>query len=150
MKNKIGLFWLRNDFRLLKNDGLIEATKNHDLVVVFFLYKEQTYNIQQAQKWWLSKSLINFQKILNRYNISLEVLETTSFKTFFDDLVKRNDFAFYWNRVYEPDYLKFDNYLIESFKKKDISHKIFKGNTLNELEEVKKGDGTPFKVFTHF
>ena len=100
MKNKIGLFWLRNDFRLLKNDGLIEATKNHDLVVVFFLYKEQTYNIQQAQKWWLSKSLINFQKILNRYNISLEVLETTSFKTFFDDLVKRNDFAFYWNRVY--------------------------------------------------
>ena len=38
----------------------------------------------------------------------------------------------------EPDYLKFDNYLIESFKKKDISHKIFKGNTLNELEEVKK------------
>ena len=49
MKNKIGLFWLRNDFRLLKNDGLIEATKNHDLVVVFFLYKEQTYNIHRLK-----------------------------------------------------------------------------------------------------
>ena len=24
----IGLFWLRDDFRINKNDGLIEATKN--------------------------------------------------------------------------------------------------------------------------
>mgnify|MGYP001313091140 FL=1 len=30
------------------------------------------------------------------------------------------------------------------------SEKIFKGNILNEIDEVKKGDGTPFKVFTPF
>ena len=36
MDKKIGLFWLRDDFRFAKNDGLIEATTNHDLVVVFF------------------------------------------------------------------------------------------------------------------
>ena len=28
--------------------------------------------------------------------------------------------------------------------------KYFKGNILNEFDEVKKGDGTPFKVFTPF
>ena len=27
MNKKIGLFWLRDDFRFTKNDGLIEATK---------------------------------------------------------------------------------------------------------------------------
>ena len=40
MSKKIGLFWLRDDFRIKKNSGLYEATKNHDEVVVFYLYKE--------------------------------------------------------------------------------------------------------------
>ena len=42
MSKKIGLFWLRDDFRIIKNDGLAEATKNHDHVVVFYLYKKLT------------------------------------------------------------------------------------------------------------
>ena len=62
MDKKIGLFWLRDDFRILKNDGLAEATKNHEQVVVFYLYKKEVYKNQEAQKWWLSKSLQNFQK----------------------------------------------------------------------------------------
>ena len=114
MSKKIGLFWLRDDFRITKNHGLAEATKNHDQVVVFYLYKNSTYQNQEAQKWWLSKSLINFQKKLNEYNISLEILKTESFKSFFNKLVKKKDISIYWNKVYEPDYLKFDEV---SFKK---------------------------------
>ena len=41
MSKKIGLFWLRDDFRIIKNYGLAEATKNHDQVVVFYLYKKK-------------------------------------------------------------------------------------------------------------
>ncbi|RPG95675.1 MAG: deoxyribodipyrimidine photo-lyase [Candidatus Pelagibacter sp. TMED286] len=150
MKKKIGLFWLRDDFRITKNDGLIEATRNHDQVVVFYLYKKETYNLQEAQKWWLSKSLINFKKILSNLNINLEIIETNSFKIFFDNLIKKTDFQIYWNKVYEPDYLKFDAYLSASFKDKKIIYKRFKGNALNEIHEIKKNDGTPFKVFTPF
>ncbi|MDC0903716.1 deoxyribodipyrimidine photo-lyase [Pelagibacteraceae bacterium] len=62
MSKKIGLFWLRDDFRINKNLGLYEATKNHDEVVVFYLYKESMYHKQEAQKWWLSTSLSNFKK----------------------------------------------------------------------------------------
>ena len=40
--------------------------------------------------------------------------------------------------------------VIEKFKKNEIKFKIFKGNILNEFEEIKKNDGTPFKVFTPF
>ena len=60
------------------------------------------------------------------------------------------NFSIYWNRTYEPDYLKFDNYLSENFKKNRIEFYILKGNILNEFHEVKKNDGTPFKVFTPF
>ena len=150
MDKKIGLFWLREDFRLSKNNGLIEATINHEEVVVFYLYKENNYQNQEAQKWWLSKSLYNFKKKLSNLNINLEIIETESFKVFFEKLLKKNDFAIYWNKVYEPDYLKFDDYIQKILMSKNIYYKIYKGNVLNEINEIKKSDGTPFKVFTPF
>ena len=150
MNKKIGLFWLRNDFRTSKNEGLIEATKNHDEVVVFYLYKKNNFLEQEAQKWWLNKSLLNFQKDLSNLNINLQILQIESYKIFFDKLVMNKDFSIYWNKVYEPDYLKFDNYLKKNLNDKKINYKICKGNTLNEIDEIKKADGTPFRVFTPF
>ena len=82
-------------------------------------------------------NLLNFQKRLNDINISLEIVETNSFKIFFDKLIKK-DFSIYWNKVYEPDYLKFDNYLLSALKNNNIHHKRFKGNALNEVDEIKK------------
>ena len=40
--------------------------------------------------------------------------------------------------------------MLSTFKDKNIYHKRFKGNSLNEINEIKKGDGTPFKVFTPY
>ena len=150
MDKKIGLFWLRDDFRITKNLGLYEATKNHNQVVVFYLYKEKSYQNQEAQKWWSSKSLYNFKKKLSNLNINLEIIKAESYKVFFDKLSSKNNISIYWNKVYEPDYLKFDEYLFKDLKNKRISFKICKGNVLNEIDEVKKSDGTPFKVFTPF
>ena len=94
MDNKIGLFWLRDDFRITRNDGLAEATRSHEQVVAFYLYKPETYKEQEAQKWWLSKSLYNFQNKLNDLNINLEIIEVKSFKSFFDNLVKKKTLKF--------------------------------------------------------
>ena len=94
MDNKIGLFWLRDDFRVTKNYGLIEATRNHEKVVVFYLYKNETYVHQEAQKWWLSKSLTNFQKKLSDLNINLEIIKTSSFKIFSKSLKKNRILKF--------------------------------------------------------
>ena len=131
MNKKIGLFWLRDDFRITKNNGLIEATRNHDQVVVFYLYKKLIYKNQEAQKWWLSKSLFNFQKNLDNLNINLEIIETDSFKNFFDKLFRKKDISIYWNKVYEPDYLKFDKYLSKNLETNNISFADFKGNFFN-------------------
>ncbi len=149
MKKNIGLFWLKDDFRLKKNLALIEATKNHEKVVVFYLYKKIKYDNQEAQKWWLGKSLEDFKRKLNYYNINIEIIKTDSYKSFFDKLFKKKDFSIYWNRTYEPNYLSFDKYLSKNLTLNKINFKIFKGNILNEID-VKKGDGTPFKVFTPF
>ena len=56
----------------------------------------------------------------------------------------------YWNKIYEPDYLKFDDYLRDKLTDSGNEFKIFKGNILNEFHEIKKNDDTPFKVFTPY
>ena len=68
----------------------------------------------------------------------MEIVETNSFKNFFDKLTKKNDFKMYWNKVYEPDFLKFDKYLSNIMQSKNINYKICKGNALNEIDEIKK------------
>ena len=150
MRNNIGLVWLKDDFRLKKNLALSAATENHETVNAFYLYKEKKFGRQQAQKWWVAKSLQEFKNALNNYNISLEIIKVESYKTFFDKLISKKDFSIYWNKTYEPNYLSFDNYLSKKFKHNLIDYKIFKGNILNEIGEVKKEDGTPYKVFTPF
>ncbi len=150
MSKNIGLFWVKDDFRFHKNLALSEATKKHDHVVAFYLYKKQKFLKQEAQRWWVGKSLEEFKKRLAKININLEIIETSSYKFFFEKLFQKKDICFYWNKTYEPDYLKFDKYLSTNFKNNQIHFQIFKGNTLNEFEEVKKADGTPFKVFTPY
>ena len=51
MDKKIGLFWLKDDFRFERNPALFEAIKNHNKVVVFYLYDKLKFNNQEAQKW---------------------------------------------------------------------------------------------------
>ena len=114
------------------------------------MFKKKKFQNQEAQKWWVGKSLDEFEKKLSTLNINLEIIQTDTYKFFFENLFNKNNFSIYWNRTYEPDYLEFDKYLSKNFKTKNIYFKIFKGNILNEFNEVKKNDGSPFKVFTPF
>ena len=150
MHKNIGLFWLKDDFRLKKNPALIEATHRHDKVIAFYLYKKKKFDHQESQKWWVAKSLEEFKKKLLKYNINLEIVKTETYKSFFEKLFKKKNFSIYWNKTYEPNYLKFDKYLSDNFKSNGIDFKILKGNILNEINEIKKKDGTPFKVFTPY
>jgi len=150
MIEKIGLVWLKDDFRVKRNSALINATKNHKHVVTFFLYKKDKFKNQEAQKWWVSKSLENFKTKLKPLNINLEIIKTDSYKYFFEKLFTKKNYSIYWNKTYEPKYLKFDEFLTKKFETNKIDFHISKGNILNEIDEVKKTDGTPFKVFTPY
>ena len=151
MKKKIGIVWLREDFRLLKNEALAYATHNHDHVSLVYIFKKNDFsNTREAQRWWLYKSLCNFEKKLSKLNISLELVEDDLYENVFNKMITKNNFSLYWNRVYEPKFLTFDNKLSKLLESKNISFKTFKGNTLNEANEIKKSDYTPYKVFTPF
>jgi len=150
MKKNIGIVWLRNDFRIIKNDALAYATQNHDQVCALYILKKNDFNKRSAQLWWLYQSLKNFKKKLNQFNISLEIQEADSYKEIFEKTISKKNFSIYWNKVYEPDFLLFDKKCSNLLELKNINFKIFKGNLLNESYEIKKSDNTPYKVFTPF
>ncbi len=107
MIEKIGLVWLKDDFRLKRNSALINATKNHKHVVAFFLYKKDKFKNQEAQKWWVSKSLENFKTRLKILNINLEIIKTESYKYFFEKLFTKKNYSIYWNKTYSPSLSNF-------------------------------------------
>ena len=58
--NNYGIVWIRNDFRIQKNDALAYATQNHDHVCAFYIFKKKDFTKRTAQLWWLHQSLKNF------------------------------------------------------------------------------------------
>tara|TARA_B110000881_G_C18600597_1_gene534863 strand:+ start:295 stop:1710 length:1416 start_codon:yes stop_codon:yes gene_type:complete len=151
MNNNIGIVWLREDFRILRNEALAHASQHHDSVGVIYLYKKKDFlKKKEAQRWWLYKSLKNFKKQLDKLNISLDVIEIESYENSFQEIITKKNLSIYWSKVYEPNFIKLDKTLSNLFELNDISFKIFKGNLLNESTEIKKSDNTPFKVFTPF
>lgn len=143
--------WLKDDFRISNNQALkalIEDDNKEKLAI--YIYEEETYNLRESQKWWLAKSLEIFQKKLENFNISLDVIHENTTKTF-KKLISGNSLnRIYWNKSCHVN----DNITEEGIKKllkeNNVFYKEFEANLLNPVEKIKKDDGTPFKVFTHY
>ncbi len=142
--SEIGVAWIREDFRVENNAALSFATQNHDQVIALYIYNKREYdNKREAQKWWLSKSLEGFRKDLSNYKINLQIVEDDEL-VFFSKIRKTDKLSVYWNKIYEPDVIDKGKKIRSVFVKNQINFKYFKGNILNEYQEVTKNDGNPF------
>ena len=149
MNNK-GIFWIREDFRIENNPALSFATQNHDTVVALYIYNKNDFdNKREAQKWWVFKSLETLKKDLSDYKINLEIVKGDELEIF-SKFNKKDKLSIYWNKIYEPDVIAKGKKIRDLFIKNEIDYKYFKGNILNEFQDITKNDGTPFKVFTPF
>ena len=144
------IVWIREDFRIHHNQALSYAARNHDQVTALYIYNPKNFiGKREAQQWWLSKSLQSFDDDLSKLNINLEIQSGNEIDVL-SNIKKSDDLTIYWNKVYEPDVIAMGKKIRDNFIKNEINFKYFKGNTLNEFQDVKKNDGTPFKVFTPF
>ena len=147
---KNAIFWIRDDFRIEHNPALSFASQNHDNVIALFIYNKTDFdNKREAQKWWLYKSLEEFKSELFKYKINLQILEGDELNVL-SKIKKKDNISVYWNKVYEPDVIAKGKKIRDVFIKNEVEFKYFKGNILNEFQEVTKNDGTPFKVFSPF
>ena len=145
-----GIFWIREDFRIENNPALSFATQNHDNVIALYIYNNNDFdNKREAQKWWVFKSLETLKKELSDCKINLEIVKGDELEIF-SKFNKKDKLSVYWNKIYEPDVIAKGKKIRDLFIKNEINYKYFKGNILNEFQEITKNDGTPFKVFTPF
>jgi len=147
---KKAIVWIREDFRIENNEALAYACQNHEFVSVLYIYNPKNFDKKrEAQKWWLSKSLENFNLDLEKFNISLEVQSGNELEIF-SNITKKDDITIYWNKVYEPDVINEGKKICNLFIKNEVQYKYFKGNILIEFQDITKDDNTPYKVFTPF
>ena len=145
------IVWIREDFRINLNPALSHACQNHNEVVALYIFNPKNFiNKREAQLWWISKSLESYSKELSNFNINLEIQKGDEIEVL-SKIKKKDNITLYWNKIYEPEIINLgkkirDNILL----KNEINFKYFKGNILNEFQNVTKKDQTPFKVFTPF
>ena len=147
---KKAIVWIREDLRTENNAALSYASQNHEIVSALYIYNNKYFDEKrEAQKWWLSKSLENFNLDLKKLNISLEIQLGDELEIF-SNIKKSDDITIYWSKVYEPDVINKGKKIRDLFIKNEIKYKYFKGNILIEFQDMTKDDGTPYKVFTPF
>jgi len=143
--------WLKDDFRTTNNlaiKTLIDDENKKKCAI--YVYDEDAYLLCESQKWWLAKSLEIFKKKLESLNISLDVIHDTTKKSIKKLIITNSFNRIYWNKSCHKN----ENIIEEDIKKiladNNIFYKEFEANLLNPVEKIKKDDGTPFKVFTHY
>jgi len=147
---KKAIVWIREDFRVENNEALAYASQNHEFVSAVYIYNSKNFDKKrEAQKWWLSKSLENFNLDLKKFNISLEIQSGDELDVF-SNIKKKDDVTIYWSKIYEPDVINKGKKIRDLLIKNEIEYKYFKGNILVEFQDMTKDDGTPYKVFTPF
>jgi deoxyribodipyrimidine photo-lyase len=148
MTKKIAIHWFRQDLRLSDNPALTKAAE-HEAVLPIYILDDNAgnYVMGGASSWWLHHSL----KALNvSLGNKLSVYRGNP-QTILDDILTRFDVgAVYWNRCYEPWRMQRDTLIKESLKKRAIEVHTCNGSLLWEPWNIKKDDGTPYKVFTPF
>ena len=91
------------------------------------------------------------QKIfLKNLKISLDVIHEKTPKIF-KKLIEDKFFnRVYWNKSCHINENKVEEDIKKILNNNNIFFKEFDANLLNPIQKIKKDDGTPFKVFTHY
>ena len=145
MKNAIVLF--RRDLRTSHNPALYHAAEDHKILPLFILDDKDDFQIGDASKLWLHHSLKSLDQSLD-HNMQFFCGDTQSI---LNTLIKKHRIdAVYWNRCYEPAYIKQDTKIKAALQEQGIHVKSFNARLMKEPWELLKDDHTPYRVFTPF
>ena len=145
----IAIHWFRQDLRLSDNPALASAAERGEALPVYILddVNAGEHAMGGASRWWLHHALYALDESLGG-NLSVykgDPIDVLS------DIIARNEVeAVYWNRCYEPWRISRDTKIKERLKSKGIEVTTANGSLLWEPWTIKKGDGSPYKVFTPF
>jgi len=146
------IIWFRRDLRLADNPALQALLEDGHLPLAVYIHDEPDpdWQLGAASGWWLHHSLVALKQSLQQLGSDLLILSGDAQQEL-SQLIKRTGAeAVYWNRCYEPAFVKRDEALKKQFKQQGISVCSYSANLLREPWQHLKKDGTPYRVFTPF
>lgn len=154
MKKKVSIFWFRRDLRLKDNIGFSEALKGEHPVLPLFIFDKKILDKLPKNDARLSFIFETLQKMRSQ----LVASHASSIAFFygnpnnvFSDLISKYDIqSVYTNRDYEPYAISRDLKIQQILESNNISFSTFKDQVVFEKNEIVKGDGKPYVVYTPF
>lgn len=149
MTENIAIHWFRQDLRLSDNPALSHAARRGNVLPIYILDDENagTYAMGGASRLWLHHSLASLNNSLDG-NLSVYRWNPVDI---LGDIASRFDIhIIYWNRCYEPWRTDRDATIREYLQSKGIDVASCNGSLLWEPWTIKKGDNTPYRLFTPF
>lgn len=143
------IVWFRNDLRLNDNPALHFGVEQGAILPIFIVdtVNSAQPNLGEASRWWLHQSL-------NALNDQLEqqllCFQGDPEQVLLDLCQQYQCNQVVWNRGYEPWQIARDTQIKQNLKQAGIAVNSFNGSLLWEPWDIKKDDGTPYRVFTPF
>jgi deoxyribodipyrimidine photo-lyase len=149
MKAPLVIHWFRQDLRLSDNPALRVAINRGTVLPIYILDNQNAKecDIGAASKWWLHHSLAELNHALGG---ALSLYQGNPIEILAQLIERLNVSEVYWNRCYEPWQIQRDEEIKLALKAKGIEVRSYNGSLLWEPWDIKKPDGTPYKVFTPF
>ncbi len=144
--------------RLHDNLALVHALNHYERVYPVFILDDDNAGAWArggASRVWLYHSLRDLSQslggTLRLYRGKADAIIPHLAKTMTKTMAKTaNVQAVLWNRGYEPWRTQRDSRIKETLKNQNITAQSYNSTLLWEPWQIKKADGTPYKVFTPF
>ncbi|GAA0871031.1 deoxyribodipyrimidine photo-lyase [Gangjinia marincola] len=154
MSKEVSVFWFRRDLRLDDNIGFLEALKSDYPVLPIFIFDKNILDElpkDDARVSFIFETLQSMRGELQaEHGSSLAMYygkPVDIFKELRQDYDIKNVFT---NRDYEPYAKERDTQLAEYFSEENITFTTFKDQVIFEKDEIIKGDGYPYVVYTPY
>lgn len=152
MKQPINIFWFRRDLRLDDNVGFYEALKGKNPVLPIFIFDSEILDKlpeNDARVTFIYETLQDMRKVLqDEHNSSIAMYHGKPIEIYKALVEEYNINTVFTNHDYEPYATERDDNIKSFLSENDIEFKTFKDQVIFERDEVVKGDGNPYVVYT--
>jgi len=154
MSPSISIFWFRRDLRLEDNAGLYHALKGPNPVLPVFIFDRNILDDLEEKKdarvEFIHRTVSDLSARLEAMGSALQVFYGKPEEVWPKILQEFKVAAVFTNHDFEPYAIQRDQALRQQLSTLNIPFHTFKDQVIFQKEEVLKGDGTPYTVFTPY
>ncbi len=154
MDNKISIFWFRRDLRLDDNLGLAKALEGEFPVLPIFIFDSEILKKlpkDDARVTFIYETLGKMQQELqDDFDSSISIFYGSPNEVFNKLIAENRIQKVFTNHDYEPYAIQRDKCIDGLLTKHEIEFHSFKDQVIFEKNEVVKGDGLPYVVYTPY